>query len=1496
MRHFIDRLIEKKKSRYIADYNEMLGDYYREQEIVSGYNGRQLLELLQNCDDEGSNVVVISLNTENNTISISNNGTAFSEKGYRSLFIANLSSKKSKRKYIGNKGLGFRSIINWSNSIEILSNNLSLMYSEEIISLHFNEMFSREIQNKIRFDEKLSKHVIPMPFLSLPKISENVQGEFVTTINIHYKDDYFDNIIEQIEKITPETLLFLKHINEVRFVGFENLEDIKCEKEAVIDIEEEFSPKQKIKFKDNTWYIFEEENDLPVDFSDIDNNEQEFYQIKIAVEENFNKSSPFLFSFFPTNIQLKQPYILHATFDLDATRNQLNNSIKNKFLLKKVVEFTITVSKYFAKTKVSYQPLLILNHKHHADTLENLNYYELIKTAIESEELFPCIDNTYKKRDDVIYISDEFANMLSDLKATEIIGSHIIPLNDLELADIDFEEQINTNLNSISNIIDLLNQISELKLNTKERARFISQLLQECNFIRSQYQHQLNILTNGKNVIISGDEYIYTPSTQSSALKTPSYTNIQFVNRNLFNELLLILDYEKSNSKNKSRFIYEKLKGFCNIHSYEPTTVAQKIISETNSLIEQDTKPTKELIKELHSCLYYNFRQVEIESGSTSLKVKVPILTLDGETRNTEDLILSKYYPTGEKAALIFEAILSYNHFVASPLEIGLPIDIDNYDAEEYLLWLGVNKFAKYETITTSYTHKNYFEHVKKIKNINDSTGYDITLKSINGFETILNRISPNNLILWIYFDSDFKKQMNDLNNADVVKNYFRVFSNILNKPSYLKYLIQEKYKFKFENLLIDDQYLWVNDTNIDYNDVLFTNNDVSKSSINEILVLLGAKDDFIKISINKVAKIINKIPDQFPDGKRSQYFYKKALAHYKENKIPLNSSVKLFADNGKGLSLYNQREIYFSDRIKLPKHLKQSYPIFNFPVRAGGAEAIKFYGIKDLKIIDIAIQSYTLLDDLTSEFKNYLDKIKPLILTVRINSIDDEKIKKTQASICNKIEIKICSEISYQVDDVNYQIADYEFLHAEDNTYFLKANIFDTIFKLRKNINFVDSFSDILSLSFDISGEKSEFKNILRGELNEVLVNIKNDFGEDTFHEARNILGLADYKHAFFEAIFKSKDISYFEQLDDLSLEELIKNKFNIDFDPMSIDYEHVNEESELDKIKILFDELNLDLELFASNYPYSISMDKIHFRRIKNYVLNKKITIKKSVWHQLKDQSIEIKALFLDKINMFEDYEDFALRKAKEFRWSFFMDIERVVSEYIQIVYGNIDIIDFVDIEKIRDANLGLFKKEQISLINESERLKSLLYFPDTFRIIQSELAKFYESELADLIDIEIPLQNTNIINSENLIPKVVNSSISGKKRSVYLPKLKDSRLLKEKGNASEQIVFNYLKENKFINVDLVSQDNEGLHYDIRYTNEHGVVKYVEVKSFDSNYFHLSKSEYDFGKSNAEDYEIWLVQNKQNLIPIRDFFTNPKYELIVNEYLVYLELKNIE
>ena len=231
MYHKIQNEIQIRKDVYRKSPYDMVSAYNREVETEKEYNGRQLLELLQNADDEKSDEVLIKLDTKQNTLQISNRGdncTPFSFEGIRSLMISNLSSKTNK-KFIGNKGLGFRSIINWSEKIIIHSNNLDITFSRNIVDKIYDELFDSDMQEKIREERELPSNIKPIPFLSIPQLTEHKQEEWTTTVTVFYKDKYEDDIKKQIDDLKKEILLFLNHLKTL-IVIVDGITILKVEK------------------------------------------------------------------------------------------------------------------------------------------------------------------------------------------------------------------------------------------------------------------------------------------------------------------------------------------------------------------------------------------------------------------------------------------------------------------------------------------------------------------------------------------------------------------------------------------------------------------------------------------------------------------------------------------------------------------------------------------------------------------------------------------------------------------------------------------------------------------------------------------------------------------------------------------------------------------------------------------------------------------------------------------------------------------------------------------------------------------------------------------------------------------------------------------------------------------------------------------------------------------------------------------------------------------
>ena len=110
----------------IDQYNKVVVDFdsslirknlTEEFKTKGDYVGREIYELLQNAEDQKSTYVKITLDDQ--FVSVENGGpecVPFSKKGFISIMMADMSPKfeDGAKQYIGCKGLGFRSSLNWS--------------------------------------------------------------------------------------------------------------------------------------------------------------------------------------------------------------------------------------------------------------------------------------------------------------------------------------------------------------------------------------------------------------------------------------------------------------------------------------------------------------------------------------------------------------------------------------------------------------------------------------------------------------------------------------------------------------------------------------------------------------------------------------------------------------------------------------------------------------------------------------------------------------------------------------------------------------------------------------------------------------------------------------------------------------------------------------------------------------------------------------------------------------------------------------------------------------------------------------------------------------------------------------------------------------------------------------------------------------------------------------------------------------------------------------
>lgn len=1446
----IIQTIEERK-KWCKDYPyDMISAYNREIETEKDYNGRQLLELLQNADDENSNEVLITLNTHENLLQISNRGDdckPFSYEGIRSLMISNLSSKTTK-KFIGNKGLGFRSLINWSEKITINSNNLDIIFSKQIVSLIYDDLFDKNQHKQLVEERNLPLNIKPIPFLSIPSIEDNNNGKWTTTISIIFKNNFLEDIQKQLNELKEEILLFLNSITRLT---------------VIVDANKVFDAKKED--LDTKYTIYQKKEKLPIELWDKAN-EEEYYDLKIALNNNSDNTIHELFAFFPTKIDIKFPFIIHGTFELNSSRNQINDSQKNKFILKKLVELIVETAKTMTQQEVSYKALEMLTYNYQDHILKGLGFYSYIDYVLEELEIFPCLDNTYRKKNDVVYI-DELSIFVNNTNGIGIFPNLLIP-NDVKI-------NLSRYLLSTSVTKDKLNVLSRSIKDINQRVDLIYMF-----YHTFKHQNKLEFLIDKNMNLISLEDDVFTPSKYEFSI--PSYVNIKFMNKELFEKLVLKFKIE---SNEKSRDLQRILKEITNIQSYEPAPVLQKIITSTNQELKKENINKENFIVEMVQSLYENFMLVE--KTTIPIDTKIQLLNKNKTLTDAKNLYLSNSYPSGKMTEYLFKNILTNNDFLANTQIYKFQNEVIE-DVEEFFLWLGVNQYTKFNKINSDPEYEKFiFTKIDKPLVYRDSS---FEVKRIDRFQEIIKNISLEKLIIWFLIDEKIYNQL-DYSNDDILKyskvgeSYYSFRHEIYKKPSYILYQIVSSGIFNDFLVGNDKLNLIVNAIQIKYDDNQLKK--FNKADIESLLLKIGAVEKFEKLSIERVSNIVKELPLKSLEGKYAQLIYKLCIIHYEKNHKALiyKDDIKLFAKKGEEKQYFNLSDVFYNGNIKLPKRITDSKAILDYPRRQSTKNVISFFGINNLKSIEIDVIYENISEKLTQEFHKLLNKINEYILVYRIKDIEIDKVANEELRKLKNLDIKLCNEVEYSIDGENFKLETNDYI-LNNSSYLIKINANQTLDQIINTFEFQETFSDIIGLVFDIQ-DTEIFRQILKEDSKYIEKTIRNDIGSEELIRARELLGKSDEKISFWNIIFFLLCKENMSLTTNHFLQSII-DQLKLVTDITQIDYLHLNSHKDCVLLKQLFTELNISIEEYNKMEPfYQIDFSKYHQIELKqafedNYYLFQKRAYSYCIQKNQHKIFNELKATF-------NHNSSYIQKKALEYKTTINVNYFDLVQEFI-LTNFELDGIVETDIDFILIYNNNSLQID-IEKLNGNNEYISLLYFKDKLEDIKKHL------------EANIDIQNNRYSNEKKtliLSPKpIVLSQLSTQQQKTfnnddrkkpYKYNFQKELYQKEKGNKSEEDVYSSLvKEYGKNNVFRESNDDDSLGYDIKYKDKNNIWKYVEVKTFNGYQFNLTKNEKEFSQKNYRYYELFLVaSDKIYKLENVDFTNDSRFKLMENDYIV--------
>lgn len=1476
---FIKQLKKDKEEIYKRDYHEMISAYNREIETTRGYNGRQLLELLQNCDDQESSQVVIKIIPKKRKLIISNQGVPFSEEGYRSLTTSNLSSKVIKSAYIGNKGLGFRSILNWCVKVDIYSNGIKVSYSEKARRDAFERLFDQKTRNEIRQKYNIGKKEYPTPVLTVPKVSNSEKHtQFATSIVLRYREEFLDDIYKQIDDLKPETILFLNHVTSINFEGFPDKEDIIIQRENKNLLSNSC---ERIVTNDNVWDIYLKEGDIPKDLSQESEEAAEKFQIKLAVPRNEITRQQKLYSHFATNISLDFPFIVHGTFDLESNRKYLDDSTKNRFVLKKLAKFIYKIGCTKKVSPPNWNTFKFLKYRKTNENLSDLEFYTHLDKILNEKEIAPSTDGSYVALNNAVYISENFANLILTLNDEGIFFRHLKPFPEGYN-----EEDIDVRYNQYSDFVKFVNNWSSKIEDTNKRVKLIKFLV---DYYKGKDQILFDVFVNEQNKIIPSDAEVFTHITNDYSI--PTFCNIQVLNGALFKSLCSIYKIDEGSKKDNARALQSKLKQIGKVFSFEFLDLSRKIVSNTWENIEDKPETTTEAVKSMISSLFNNY---DVSTNTTSLGIQnVPIIDYMGMLRNAQESFFSSDYNKGKLCYDIFDELHTKRIQIASPNYYGI-IEENYEDFEKFMEWLGVNSFVKYQRAKiTSLSHP----FVRRILNNYSATSVNFQVLNIDERDKIFSNLNVEKLILWLINDKRLSKSCNvhEGDHKDEFNFYYRTNRKAFSNQSFLSWKISQTV-YNFEGHLLESAFQDINETKIDYSHNLFKKYNVKRSQIESILRNLGAAADFNDIDIKHVYNILKKVNKISKNGRNTSSYYKRAYQHYEENNSPLPGPLKLYASNGFSKELFDQQDIFFSDKINIPKKLQEDFPIFNFPKRSGGKKAIEFFKINDLEELKINIDSFTKNNSLNDALKSFLSPLYPHFLIHRISVLDNEKTKRTETRRLLNLNIICCSHVVAVVDDKSYELEDYEFIFLKNEGYLLKLPDDKRIKELIRQSKFKDVLSEILSHLFDVSRHKNDFRAIINSDIDDVIHISKENFGEDLLDETLNILGFSTPRISFWNTIYRIKglELEFQHKEKELKLDK-INRDLEISLTEDLPNYLELNNAENKRYLHSLFSFLDVSIREFNKLSSVEIDYKVLYENQLTSIFFNEYNLFRNAIHQYCMAKNIQEE--FLQKLHDLEFNQNKVIKSfSRKRRYEFALKGDTVLEIFKRKHFNDYNLMldDYINIDNIFLSNYGNLEDYEKDHVNSNLELKSKLYFKISLDEVKKEILALKEEN--ERTTVSEPKINLKPIDSKSSKPQRMSNAktkiLSGNKsrKKIFNPSNGSERNNKRIGTNSEVKVYNYLCDEYGAEyVQYKSRDDEGLHYDIRYSRDKGEsYLYVEVKTFSNNSIIISREEFEFGIEKNQSYELWLVKGDDLIV-----YDNPLESLktTVKEYYVIFD-----
>ena len=1362
IQEWVNLELSKIEQSYITKGLNMTGAYRREIERSKEYNGRQLLELLQNADDEAENTInpSVLIKLEQDRLIIANNGTPFSEEGILSLMYSDNSPKIRRQKKIGYKGLGFRSILSWSYSIWIKSGQFSIEFSRDNAIEFLKSLLEKHPELKSEIEKASTENEkFPIATLAVPKWKEdgNIDiATYDTYVIINFSSEKIrQDIQEQISELDMEVVLFLNNLKTIKLESPER-------KESIIRIPPKDDWLEEIQLQNEEgeiidskkWRIFKTEGELPEKLRQNEMTKQFEYDLRIAVSEKLDDSINRLFSFFRTEVRFPFPAIIHGTFDLDGNRNHLNLSDVNGFLLEKIAELMIDTAKKLTQVtgEVNWDAMKLLAKKgDFDDKVEKMGFYEKLLDKMKAHKLIPVVSNKYMSVDEnPAFFKTPYARIFKEFPTV---------FQDLSFYTYDSEvrnliEELGIEKYEPRDFISRLNQItSQLKI--CDRAEIILNIANNyVSYFKPIKEREMPnlFIDTYENVIGSKTQALMPP--ERGSFKLPSNVTITFISNKLF-----VILKDKADVKT-GRGLADKLRCF-NVQEYRFDSVIRRIVTSIKKFIRKSTKHRDEHIRNMLHSLFSIFNE-DTESEKFP-SIDVPIITRKGELRNTKELYFGKEYQAGKIMNSLYSNI-DDSVFISNKEELGFGNDNET-KVTDFLEWIGVARFPRirlkqisdsaYEDYilrnvrypyTTNYSEAyGSYEEFKKDKHwYYRST---ITIGQIDEFDAILEKARFEDIIVWLYVDSRMNGMIREGYELQGSKYEFRLKNTNVNRTmlsrniaSYIVFKMQTASWIKTESgQKVKPEICCLSKTLIDMSPLIevpslslkykaFKENKIGQKDIEYILTKIGVSENFAQLSTKTIYSILEKLETADPEGKHARNIYRQIIESKPREwsrKIVKQEARNKFVENGKVLAkgeigYFPVKSVYYVDNITFCKEIIKKFPIAAIGPHAGKVQVKDIFGVNPLEDIRFKLVEEPEHHYLDKEFSKALEIFKPYILTYRVQ----KPTVNTELNRLKKLKIVLCTKINaiYKYDDIEDKLvlSPYEHIQIEgENTAYMllgPEKRYDSFEDLKNDIRFCESFSEIITGILKVSENRKDFRDLFPKDNIQRDLIIKSDLDDPQLEKLKTardrFKNPSDLENEFWQSILEAKgsEISISELDEDTNVKKIISDAIKIeqkDIDMLyeNIDYENLSNSKNLPDFKKLFETIKLSVDEFNKVSYYQIDFTEYFEKEIISETFKQLNKFKSYVYYFLKEKDINEKVHLIALIENYKENaisNDYDIKKELEIDWPkyFGTRFKQEPLNKLGLIYKKLIQQKETDIDEIYQTNKKVFAKKLLGL----------------------------------------------------------------------------------------------------------------------------------------------------------------------------------------------------